>query len=149
MTALTHLQQAHDLAPECIPPLKVVVPEDAGHPWVCEDVGVALSNLVVGKGPVRLRAACVVVVNKRLHQEAWQRTTECSAPCSWNMLDTHEPKQKASTMSYTPSLQHLFCTLLADGINLQAVQVTPHGPSTNKYNHVYTLKLAFAPMRRP
>lgn len=73
MTALSHLQEAHDLAPECIPPLKVVVPEDAGHAWVSEDVGVALHNLVVGEGPVRLRAASVMVVHECLHQEAWQQ----------------------------------------------------------------------------
>lgn len=45
-------------------PGEVVVPEDAGDAWVCEDVGVAGAHTVCREGPVLLSAASVVVVNK-------------------------------------------------------------------------------------
>ena len=41
-----------------------VVVEDTGRAWVCEDVGIALLQVVAGEGPVVQRAAGVVVVNK-------------------------------------------------------------------------------------
>lgn len=60
----SHLQQAGDLLPECVTPLKEVVPEEAGHAGVREDVGIPLAYFVVWEGPVRLRAACVMAAQQ-------------------------------------------------------------------------------------
>lgn len=62
----SHLQQVGNLAPEAVTPLEEMVPEDAGHAWVGQDVSIALTNMVIGEGPVGLRGACVVVINKSL-----------------------------------------------------------------------------------
>lgn len=62
----SHLQQHHNLIPQGVTPLKEVVVEDAGHARVGQDVGIALTHMVVGEGPVCLRTARVVVVNEGL-----------------------------------------------------------------------------------
>lgn len=64
--AKPYLQQALNLSPE-VAPLKEVIPKNAGHARVCEDVGIALAHFVTGEWPVSLRAARVMVVNKGLH----------------------------------------------------------------------------------
>lgn len=42
-----------------------MVPEDAGHARVSQDVGIPLSYPVVWEGPVRLRAAGVMAARQR------------------------------------------------------------------------------------
>ena len=42
------------------PVVKIVLPQDAGHAWMSKDVGIATLFLLLGKGPVLLRAACRV-----------------------------------------------------------------------------------------
>lgn len=83
-----HLEQTADLVLECVAPLKEVVVEDAGHARVCQDVGVALADLVVGEGPVDLSAAGVMVVNEGLGGTA---TTEDGGQmvAAFNLLMEH------------------------------------------------------------
>jgi hypothetical protein len=48
-----------------------MVVEHAGGAGVCQDVGIALLQVVAGEGPMVERAAGVVVVNE-LQQQQWK-----------------------------------------------------------------------------
>lgn len=74
-----HLQQACDLIPEGVTPLKEVVPEDTGHARVCQDVGIPLAYPVVREGPVRLRAAGVMAARQRNTQHTRRVRTQLAS----------------------------------------------------------------------
>mmetsp|Transcript_13470 Transcript_13470/g.56426 ORF Transcript_13470/g.56426 Transcript_13470/m.56426 type:complete len:754 (+) Transcript_13470:938-3199(+) len=62
--ALAHGDQLRDGSAQPVTPVEEVVPQDAGHARVREDVRVPLRDLLAGEGPVRLRGTRVVVVQE-------------------------------------------------------------------------------------